>query len=73
MSFGRDREPSLGRHRTVTPIQRERILRGLFDSHYDEEPAEVIFDTYRARTAKPPDLMTLFDDARFVCCVRNVS
>jgi sulfotransferase len=59
--------------RMVSPNQRERILRGLFDSYCDEEPADVIFDTNRAWTAKLPDLMTLFPDAKFVCGVRDVS
>lgn len=59
--------------RMVNATQKERILRGLFDSFYEENPAEVIFDTNRAWTAKLPDLMTMFPDAKFICCVRDVS
>jgi sulfotransferase len=59
--------------RMVSPTQRERILRGLFDSYYAEDPSDVIFDTNRAWTAKLPDLMTMFPDAKFICCVRDVS
>lgn len=59
--------------RMVTATQRERILRGLFDSFYEENTADVVFDTNRAWTAKLPDLMTMFPEAKFICCVRDVS
>ncbi|PUB09950.1 sulfotransferase family protein [Yoonia sediminilitoris] len=59
--------------RMVSTAQRERILRGLFDSYYAENPAEVIFDTNRAWTAKIPELMTLYPEAKLICCVRNVA
>lgn len=52
---------------------RERLLRGLFTSYYDGNPADVIFDTSRAWTAKLPALTTLFPDAKVICCVRNVA
>ena len=57
----------------VTPEQRLRILRGLFDSYYAETEAEVIFDTNRAWTSKIAEAMALFPDAKFICCVRNVA
>jgi sulfotransferase len=53
--------------------QRARLLRGLFDSFYAGVTAPVIFDTNRAWTAKLPALMTLFPEARIVCCVRDVA
>ena len=59
--------------RMVAPNQRERILRGLFDSFYADDTSDVIFDTNRAWTAKLPDLLTLFPDSKFICCVRDVS
>jgi len=59
--------------RMVNTEQRTRILRGLFDSFYAENPAEVIFDTNRAWTAKLSELMALFPDAKIICCVRNVA
>jgi sulfotransferase len=59
--------------RMVNGPQRERILRGLFDSYYDDNPAEVIFDTNRAWTAKIPEVMALYPKAKFICCVRNVA
>lgn len=57
----------------VNQSQRARILKGLFDSYYAECPAEVIFDTNRAWTAQLPALMTLFPNAKVICCVRNVA
>jgi sulfotransferase len=59
--------------RMVNGTQRERILRGLFDSYYADNKAEVIFDTNRAWTAKIPELMALYPQAKFICCVRNVA
>jgi len=59
--------------RMVDDAQRERILRGLFDSYYADNTAEVIFDTNRAWTARMSEVLRLFPDARFICCVRNVA
>lgn len=59
--------------RMVDDSQRERLLNGLFDSYYADNSAEVIFDTNRAWTAKMAEVMRLFPDARFICCVRNVA
>lgn len=59
--------------RMVDGPQRARILRGLFDSYYADISAEVIFDTNRAWTAKIPELMALYPEAKFICCVRNVA
>jgi sulfotransferase len=57
----------------VDRAARERLLRGLFTSYYEGNPAEVIFDTSRAWTAKLPALTTLFPKAKVICCVRNVA
>lgn len=59
--------------RMVDDGQRARLLRGLFDSYYADTPAEVIFDTNRSWTAKMPEVMQLFPEARFICCVRDVA
>lgn len=59
--------------RMVDGPQRARLLRGLFDSYYADTSAEVIFDTNRAWTAKIPELMALYPEAKFICCVRNVA
>jgi sulfotransferase len=57
----------------VNTEQRGRILKGLFDSYYSDVKAEVIFDTNRAWTAQLPALMSLFPDAKVICCVRDVA
>lgn len=59
--------------RMVDAAQRERILGGLFDSYYADNPADVVFDTNRSWTAKIPEVMALYPDAKFICCVRNVA
>ena len=51
---------------------RIRLLRGLFASYYAETTAAAIFDTNRNWTSRLPLLLTLFPEARFVCCVRSV-
>jgi len=54
--------------------QRERILRGLFDSYYaDQQDKRVIVDTNRAWCARLPALKRLFPDAKVICCVRSVA
>jgi sulfotransferase len=57
----------------VDQAQRARLLRGLFDSYYDGVKQPVIFDTNRAWTSQLPALMTLFPDAKIICCVRDVA
>jgi sulfotransferase len=53
--------------------QRARLLRGLFSSYYEGVETPVVFDTNRAWTAQLPALMSLFPDAKMICCVRNVA
>lgn len=57
----------------VSESQRERLLRGLFDSYYADYREEVIFDTNRTWTAQLPALMRVFPEARLICLVRDVS
>ncbi|MEM9782754.1 MAG: sulfotransferase [Pseudomonadota bacterium] len=57
----------------VSETQRARILRGLFDSFYADHGEAVVFDTNRSWTAQLPALMSLFPEARVICCVRNVA
>lgn len=57
----------------VTTEQRERLLRGLFDSYYADRDEPVIFDTNRSWTANLPLLMRLFPQARLICLVRDLS
>lgn len=54
--------------------QRERILRGLFESYYaDEQDKRLILDTNRAWCARLPALKRLFPQAKVICCVRSVA
>lgn len=54
-------------------IDRVNILRGLFDSYYQEKRKDVIFDTNRSWTQKLPVLLELFPDTRLICCVRPIN
>lgn len=57
----------------VNEAQRERILKGIFDSYYADRSEPVIFDTNRSWTAKMSAVLKLFPNAKFICCVRDVS
>lgn len=58
----------------ITDAQRQRVLRGLFESYYGAEfTADVIFDTSRKWCSKLPMLSKLFPDFKIIACVRNVS
>ena len=57
----------------VSPEQRRRLLKGLFDSYYGDQVEEVIFDTNRAWTSKLSALLQVFPEAKVICCVRDVS
>ncbi|WP_186766459.1 hypothetical protein [Falsiphaeobacter marinintestinus] len=59
--------------RMVDGPQRERLLCGLLDSYYADDQADVIFETNGAWTAKILELMALYPEAKFICCVRNVA
>lgn len=57
----------------VTDDQRMALVRGIFDSYYNDFSEDVILDTNRAWTAQLPALMKLFPDAKLICTVRNVA
>lgn len=57
----------------TTDVQRQRILRGLFENYYTDSSAEVVFDTNRSWCARMPALARLFPQSRVVACVRDVS
>jgi len=58
----------------VTDAQRERILRGLFDSYYaDQSGKAVVFDTNRGWCARLPALRQIVPDGKIICMVRNVA
>ena len=54
--------------------RRARVLRGLFESYYDEGPGspEVVFDTNRMWTASASMVRTLYPETRIICCVRDI-
>lgn len=59
---------------TITPAQRRRLVRGLFDSYYaDQADKAVVFDTNRLWSARLPALMDQFPQAKVIACVRNVA
>ncbi len=57
----------------VDQEQRVRLLRGIFDSFYAGLNESVLFDTNRSWTAQLPALMSIFPEARIICCVRDVA
>jgi sulfotransferase len=58
----------------VTDEQRQRMLKGLFDTYYGPEyGAEVIFDTNRIWCSKMRHLRPLFPQGKVIACVRNMS
>jgi sulfotransferase len=58
----------------ITPAERKRLVRGLFDSYYaDHADKEVVFDTNRMWCAHMPMLADQFPDAKVIACVRNVA
>lgn len=57
----------------VGPEKRERLVRGLTELFYEDQPEPVIFDTNRAWTAKIDAIARLFPDARLICTVRDVN
>lgn len=58
----------------VKDEQRPAILKALFSAFYEQlTDKEVVFDTNRLWCSKLPALLTLFPDAKVICCVRNVA
>jgi sulfotransferase len=58
----------------VSSAQRQRLLRGLFESYYADVPAgHVVFDTSRLWSSKLPAVRDMFPQAKVIACVRNVA
>jgi len=58
----------------ITREQRQRLVRGLFDSYYaDKHDKDVIFDSNRMWSSKMPLLMDQFPSSKVIACVRNVA
>ncbi len=61
-------------HGLIQDGQRERVLRGLFDSWWaDATDHDAVFDTSRMWTARLPALVKLYPDVKLICMVRNVA
>ncbi len=57
----------------ITQAQRERVLKGLFQSWAADVPDDgVLFDTNRGWTARMAALGQILPDARMICMVRSV-
>jgi sulfotransferase len=53
--------------------RRHQMLRGLFDSYYQDVPEDgVLFDTNRSWTARASLLKALYPQSRIICCVREI-
>lgn len=58
----------------IAQDQRRRLLRGLFESFYDDQPDKaVVFDTNRLWCSRLPALRDLFPQSKIIACVRNVA
>lgn len=56
----------------VSDIQREMLLKGLFDIYYQEHSDKIIFDTSRMWAARTGILLKLFPQSKIICCVREL-
>lgn len=57
---------------TLEDGQREAVLRGLFESFYQNNDRDVIFDTNRIWTSRMPLLQALFPQSKVIACVRDL-
>jgi sulfotransferase len=54
--------------------QKQAILRSLFEAYYRPQAGRgVVFDTNRAWCARLPALLSLYPEAKVLCCVRDVA
>jgi sulfotransferase len=60
-----------GGRKLVEAEKRQRIIRGIFDSYYEDGP-EVCFNTGRTWTAKTSLLKVLYPDFKMIVCVRSI-
>lgn len=56
----------------ISETQRERILRNIFSSYYEDMTQEVLFDTNRDWPAWLPSLTRLYPNVKMICCVRSI-
>ena len=61
-------------HSFINDTKRLAVERGLFANFYDDIHREkVVFDTNRLWTSKLSTIVSLFPNAKVICCVRSVS
>lgn len=69
-AMGRGNETAL----FIDEGQRRDLLAGLFETYYRPQAGkEVIFDTSRVWCARLPALLSIFPEAKVICCVRSVA
>jgi len=69
-AMGRGNETAL----FIDEQQKKDLLAAIFESYYRPQQVKaVIFDTNRAWCAKLPALLSIFPDAKVICCVRSVA
>lgn len=56
----------------INDAQRQRVLRGLFESYYADTPQDIVFDTNRAWCTRLPALKQILPGSRVIACVRHV-
>ena len=58
----------------IDDTQRQELLAALFETYYrPQQDKDVIFDTNRVWCARLPALLSLFPEAKVICCVRSVA
>ena len=57
----------------LNDVQRQRVLRGLFDNYYEGMDRGVVFDTSRSWCTRLKALKILLPEARVIVCVRELS
>ncbi|MEK0083026.1 sulfotransferase family protein [Benzoatithermus flavus] len=58
----------------LSEAQKRDLLRALFETYYRPQADKaVVFDTNRAWCARLSQLLSLFPEAKVLCCVRNVA
>lgn len=62
---------SVGMEIAVPEQDRIRIMRGIFDSYYQEKP-QICFNTNRAWASNTPLLKTLFPSSKIIVCIRDI-
>lgn len=56
----------------ITEFQKHDLCKGVFENYYQDNEADVIFDTARLWCSKMPAIASLFPEAKVICCVRDV-